>query len=156
MTRSHSIAATAAFALALLVPPAHAADVHVGINVGVPPPPAFVFESPPPLVVVPGVPHVQYAPGVSVNFFSYGDRYYTYDNGAWFVAHGHRGPWSYVERGAVPAPILHVPYRYYHVAPRAVGGSRWRHDRGHGHSKHWNHDRGYDRHGKHNGKHKHH
>ena len=124
MTRSHSIAAAAtAFALAgALAPPVQAADVHVGIHVGVPPPPAFVFEAPPPLVVVPGVPHVQYAPGVSVNFFAYGDRYYTYDNGAWFVAYGHRGPWSYVERHAVPGPILHVPYRYYHVAPRVVSG----------------------------------
>ena len=44
----------------------------------------------------------------------------------------------------VPAPVLRVPTRYYHVPPRLVGGGHW-HGNGkasyhHGNGKNWNHD----------------
>jgi hypothetical protein len=148
MKRLSIIASSLTFAAAL-AGPASAADVHVGIHVGVPPPPAIVFEAPPRLVVVPGAPRVHYAPDVSVNFFSYGGRYYTYDDGSWFVAHDYGGPWGYVERRHVPHDILVVPHRYYHVAPRLVGGGHWDRDRGNGHYK-YNQGKG---HGKHKGGH---
>ncbi len=135
---------------AVLAAPARAADVHVGVHIGVPPPPAIVFEAPPRLVVVPGYPHVHYAPDVSVNFFSYGGRYYTYDNDGWFVAHDHGGPWRYVDRRHVPGPLLRVPSRYYHVPPRLVGGGHW--DRGRGD---WGRDRGHRGHGRGHGQGKH-
>jgi hypothetical protein len=173
MKRIHIAAALiAGFCAAPAVHPtaADAADVHVGVNIGIPAPPPIVFEAPPRLVVVPGVPTVHYAPDVSVNFFAYGGRYYTYDDGAWFVSDYDRGPWSYVERRYVPGPVLHVPTRYYRVPPRLVGGghwhdghrhnesrgyhshrSKWRGD-GHGHGKHWK-----EGHGKgHGNGHKHH
>ena len=144
---------------AVLAGPASAADVHVGIHVEVPLPPPIVFEAPPRLVVVPGAPHVHYAPDVSVNFFSYGGRYYTYDDGNWFVASDYGGPWGYVERRSVPNAILVVPHRYYHVPPRLVGGGHW--DRGHGHYEyneykhgngHWK-NKGGHHHGGGHGKH---
>jgi hypothetical protein len=125
------IATTISAAPAFHTAPASAADVHVGVNIGIPAPPHIVFEAPPRLVVVPGVPHVHYAPDVSVNFFSYGDRYYTYDDGYWFVSDYDRGPWTYVERRYVPGPVLHVPTRYYHVPPRLVGGGHWHDDHRH-------------------------
>ncbi|HXJ33947.1 MAG TPA: hypothetical protein VMS22_07875 [Candidatus Eisenbacteria bacterium] len=96
---------------------AYAADVHVGINVGVPPPPAFVIPAPPRLVAVPATPVVQYAPELSVNFFAYGGSYYTYNDGAWFVASAYNGPWTYVDYARVPRPVRVVPYRYYRVPP---------------------------------------
>jgi hypothetical protein len=89
-------------------------DVNIGINIGHPPPPPLVLAAPPPLVVVPGSP-VYYAPGVNVNFFAYGGRYYTYHDGGWFVARSHRGPWAFV--AAPPQPVLAVPVAYYKVPP---------------------------------------
>lgn len=129
------------------------AEVHVGVHIGIPAPPVFVYERAPRLVVVPGVPHVEYAPDVSENFFVYGGRYYTYYDGGWFVADGGRGPWTYVERRYVPAPILRVPSRYYHVPPRVVRGNHWHGKNAsyyrHGNDKHWDHGhgRGHDSHG---------
>lgn len=151
--------ATAAFAALVASTAPASADVHVGVHIDVPPPPVVTFAAPPRLVVVPGVPHVHYAPDVSVNFFSYGGRYYTYDDGSWFVARGTDGPWGYVEQRYVPAPLLRVPSRYYHVPPRLVGGGHWddrhyyrgddRHD-----GKHWKKDKKHwKKHG--NGKHGH-
>ena len=137
----HRALLATAFAAAVASTPPAFADVQVGVHIDIPPPPVVTFAAPPRLVVVPGVPHVHYAPDVSVNFFSYGGRYYTYDGGNWFAARGADGPWGYVEHRYVPAPLLRVPSRYYHVPPRLVGGGRWdrhsyrdddRHD-----GKHW-------------------
>src|SRR5262245_8302360 len=97
---------------------AGATDVHIGVNIGVPAPPPIVVTAPPPLVVVPTTPAVRYAPSLSVNLFVYGGRYYTYDNGAWFIASAYDGPWAYIERTYVPRPVLVVPARYYRVPPR--------------------------------------
>jgi hypothetical protein len=144
--------AAALIATTIAAAPAIAADVHVGVNIGIPAPPHVVFQAPPRLVVVPGVPAVHYAPDVAVNYFSYGDRYYTYESGNWFVAHADRGPWTYVERRYVPAPILRVPHRYYRVPPRLVGGGHWHdghHDDGRHYKSHKSNWRGdhHDRHG---------
>jgi hypothetical protein len=96
---------------------ARAADVHVGIEIGVPAPPPIVVSAPPQLVVVPGVPTVQYAPDLGVNFFFYGGSYYTYHGGAWFVSAAYGGPWTYVEHVHVPRPLYAVPHRCFHGAP---------------------------------------
>jgi len=150
----HRALLAAAFAAVAASTTPASADVHVGVHIDLPPPPVVTFAAPPRLVVVPGVPHVHYAPDVSVNFFSYGGRYYTYDGGNWFVARGTDGPWGYVEHRYVPAPLLRVPSRYYHVPPRLVGGGHWdrhydrdddRRDRKHWkkNKKHWKkHGRG--------------
>ncbi len=117
------------------------AEVHVGVHIGIPAPPAFVYTAPPRVVVVPGVPEVEYAPDASENFFVYGGRYYTYYDGDWFVASGERGPWTYVERSYVPAPVLRVPTRYYRVAPRHVDRGHWHNGRAsyHGNPHHMEH-----------------
>jgi hypothetical protein len=144
--KAASITAVILAGLTFAAAPVRAADVHVDVNIG---PPAWVYEAPPHVVVVPGVPHVYYAPELGVNFFTYGGRYYTYDQDRWYVAHGGHGPWTYVERRYVPAPVLRVPTRYYHVPPRLVGGGHW--NRGsygghgkakyhHGNDKHWKND----------------
>ncbi len=118
-----SIAAVAFALVTVAAVPAARAEVHVGINIGVP---AWTWAEPPRVVVVPGVPDVHYAPDVNVNFFTYGGRYYTYGDDRWYVANGNRGPWTHVERRYVPGPVLRVPSRYYHVPPRLVGGGHWR------------------------------
>lgn len=98
----------------LFAQPAHA-DVNIGISVGTPPPPVVV-TAPPQLVVVPGS-SVYYAPGVSFNLFVYAGRYYSFHNGAWFVASSHRGPWTLVAVERVPAAVLAVPVAYYKIPP---------------------------------------
>ena len=114
-----------------------AADgVKIGVNISVPPPPQVIVTTPvppvvgappvvvtppivatpPQLVVVPGSP-VFYAPGVNMNFFAYGGRYYSFHHGGWFVATKHGGPWVAVAPGRIPRPVLAVPVAYYKIPP---------------------------------------
>jgi hypothetical protein len=110
---------------ATAVGPAAADGVRIGIDIGVPSPPAVVVVPPPPpvvvagppaLVIVPGSP-VLYAPSVSINLFSYRGRFYSFHEGAWFVATRHGGPWAVIAPARVPQPVLAVPVRYYKVPP---------------------------------------
>jgi hypothetical protein len=133
------------------------AEVNIGINIGVPPPavvvapvppPAVVVAGPPQLVVVPTTPAVRYAPGLHVNLFFYDRSYYTFHEGAWFVAPTYGGPWVYVERA--PRALRIVPARFYKIPPGHM-------KRIHGHRRgkhHHRHDRD-DRHGRRHGHGKH-
>jgi len=105
--------------------PAAADGLRIGISVPVPAPPMVVVTpprppvvvvAPPQLVVVPGSP-VFYAPSASMNFFAYGGRYYTFHEGAWFVATTYGSPWVAVAPAKVPRPVLTVPVAYYKVPP---------------------------------------
>jgi len=118
--------------VAIILGPSAPASAGVDIHIGIPAPPSIVIEAPPHLVVVPGVPRVHYAPDLPYNYFAYGDRYYTFHEGAWFVSPGYRGPWTYVERVRVPRPLLGVSTRYYRDPPRREY-YRERESRGHPH-----------------------
>jgi len=105
--------------------PAAADGVRIGISVPVPAPPTVVITpprpplvvvAPPQLAVVPGSP-VFYAPGASMNFLAYGGRYYTFHEGAWFVATTYGSPWETIAPARVPRPVLAVPVAYYKVPP---------------------------------------
>jgi hypothetical protein len=125
-------------ALALGVSSAVAGDVKIGVNIGVPAPvvvapappvvvappavavvvapPPIAFAAPPALVLVPGSP-VYYVPSANLNVFVFGGRYYSFHEGAWFMAPNHSGPWAMVPAGRVPQPVLAVPHAYYKVPP---------------------------------------
>jgi hypothetical protein len=92
-----------------------AGNVNVGIHVGVTPPP--VVLAPPPLVVVPGTTQVHHVPTAAFNLFVHRGRYYSFHNGAWFVAAGHRAPWTVIAIDALPAPVRAVPVSHYKVPP---------------------------------------
>ena len=120
----HPLAIAAGFAL-MAAGPAAADGVRIGVSVPVPAPPTVVVTpprppvvvaAPPQLVVVPGLP-VFYAPGASMNFFAYGGQYYTFHEGAWFVAKTHGSPWVTIAPARVPRPVLAVPVAYYKVPP---------------------------------------
>ena len=115
---------------------ARAADVHIGVNIGVPPPPQIVVPAPPQLVVVPGSP-VYVAPSVPYNFFYYDGIYYVSHEGHWFSSPSTGGPWVFVRR--VPRPVLAVPTRYYRMPP----GHMKHHGPGHGHGHDRDRDRGH-------------
>ena len=132
---------TAIFCL-IVAGPVGADGVKIGVTIGVPAPPPVIVTTPPPpvvvappvvvtppvvitppivatppqLVVVPGSP-VFYAPGVEMNFFAYGGRYYSFHRGGWFVATKHGGRWVAVAPGQVPQPVLAVPASYYKIPP---------------------------------------
>jgi hypothetical protein len=100
----------------LSVAAASAAQVNVGVNIGVPAPPPIVLPAPPPVVVVPNSP-VSYVPSVNYNLFVYSGRYYTFHDGAWFYANRHSGPWTFMPTGRVPRAVIGVPVTYYKVPP---------------------------------------
>jgi len=150
MNRARCLWIVSCLAIVALSEPA-VAHVQVGIQIGLPPPPAVLIE-PPQFVVVPSTPAVRYAPAASLDVFFYGGRYYAWQDG-WFVA-AHLGePWAYIEPAQVPRPVLVVPARYYHKIPPGhrkrlyytgppgphYGPDGW--DRGpHGHKPHHKHD----------------
>jgi hypothetical protein len=105
----------AALVLTVVVPVR--ADVRVDIGINLP--------GPPTLAVIPGAP-VYYAPHTHANVFFYGHQYWLFHAGGWHVGPGWNGPWVVVSPVYVPAPILHVPVRYYKAPP--------------GHWRHWRHD----------------
>jgi len=131
---------------AVVCGPAAAADVHVGINIGIPAPPPIVVTAPPRLVVVPTTPAVRYAPDISFNFFAYGGRYYTAHEGAWFVATAYGGPWTYVERA--PHAVRIVPARYYRIPPGHRKKAYGKKAHGHPHGGPPGHAYGHEKHGR--------
>ena len=93
---------------------AAAAEARVGVTIGVTPPP--IVLAPPPLVIVPGT-QVHHVPTASFNLFVHGGRYYSFHNGAWFVAAGHRAPWTVIAIDALPTAVRAVPATHYKVPP---------------------------------------
>lgn len=92
-------------------------DVNSGIDVGAPaPPPPFVVTAPPRVVIVPGT-AVYRIPSASFNLFLFGGRYYSFHNGAWFLAASYSGPWKQIAVAHVPKPVLGVPVSYYRIPP---------------------------------------
>jgi hypothetical protein len=94
-------------------------DVHIGI--GIPPPPAVVFESEPQLVVVPGT-QVFYLANPDYDLYRYGGYYYVNRDGYWYRSRSYRGPFGYVEYGRVPRQIVVVPGNFHHYP---VHPSNW-------------------------------
>ena len=110
---------------------APAARAQVSVNINVSPPPV-IFAAPPRVVVVPKTP-VYYVPDTSYNVFVYEKHYYSFHEGAWFIANTHRGPWAFVPVERVPRPVIAVPVRYYKVPPgHARHGDGGSHGKGHG------------------------
>src|SRR5207244_740796 len=96
--------------------PAHA---QVNVNIG------LQFPGPPTFRVVPGTP-VYYAPQAPANVFFYGQQYWAFANGGWYIGPTWNGPWAVVQPVQVPAPILQIPVAYYPVPPPQWRG--WRRD----------------------------
>jgi hypothetical protein len=106
---------------------ASTAHAQISININVAPPPV-IFAAPPRVVVVPRTP-VSYVPDTTYNVFVYDRHYYSFHEGAWFLADSHRGPWVFVPVERVPPPVLKVPVKYYKVPP---GHARRAEGEGHG------------------------
>ena len=113
--------------LALAALSALTAEAQVSVNINVAPPPV-IFHAPPRVVVVPNTP-VYYVPDTTYNVFVYEKHYYSFHEGAWFIATAHGGPWVHVPVERVPRPVVAVPVTYYKVPP---GHARRMEGEGHG------------------------
>jgi hypothetical protein len=88
----------------------------------------------PRLARIPGYP-VYYAPEVDSNYFFYDGMYWVYDGDDWYASSWYNGPWTLIDRLAVPLYLLRVPVRYYRHAPSYFRG--WRADAPPRWNEHW-------------------
>ena len=121
-----SMVALGVVALGGTLSPVAAADVRIGVNIGIP---GVVVAPPAPVVIAPGTP-----------LYYYGTHYYTHYNGGWFFGPGYGGPWTYVPVARVPRQIIAVPNAYRRMPPgharHIAGPPPWAHERGHGRHRH--------------------
>jgi len=124
--------------LGMLLSNVAAADVQVGIGIGLPNV-SIGINIPlyPELEVVPGYP-VYYAPRLEANLFFYDGLYWIYQDDYWYASSWYNGPWWVVEPEVVPVFILRVPVRYYRHPPAYFVG--WRYDAPPRWGEHWGHD----------------
>lgn len=85
--------------MASIAIPVTAAQVHIGVNIG-PPPPVIVHSAPTMLYL--GQPGVYAAVGVPYDIFFVDGRYYYYRGPNWFWGPGYGGPWTYVTQSSLP------------------------------------------------------
>lgn len=104
------------FAVLVVAPAgAHAGtSVSWSVTVGnAPPPPVIEFRREPRLVVVPGSTVYVLEDDCDYDVFRYGVFWYVYQDGYWYRARTHRGPFGVVNARYVPAAISNVPARYW-------------------------------------------
>jgi len=112
--------------LAMFTAKAQAAEVHINVNIGAPPP--IVVRSAPTMVYL-AEPAVFVAVGIPYDLYFVGGRYYYVRGNNWFGAPGYGGPWNYVAYNSLPPGLrkfkparLHElrerEYRVYRVSSR--------------------------------------
>jgi hypothetical protein len=143
--------------LGMLTAKAQAAEVHINVNIGAPPP--IIVRSAPTMVYL-AEPAVYVAVGIPYDLYFVGGRYYYFRGNNWFWAPGYGGPWNYVVHSSLPPGLrkfkparLHDfrdreyrvyrvssrDYRYndrYFVADYGRPGKSHGNGRGRGHNKH--------------------
>jgi len=116
--------------LAMLTVAAEAAEVHINVNIGAPPP--IIVRSAPTMVYLPE-PAAYVAVGIPYDLYFVGGRYYYLRGNDWFWAAGYGGPWNYVAYSSLPPGLrkfrparLHEfrerEYRVYRVYSRDYPG----------------------------------
>jgi hypothetical protein len=92
-------------------------SVQLGIS-SAPPPPTFVFQEEPRVVVVPrSTVYVVDDNRVDFDCFRYGVYWYIYNDGYWYRARSHRGPFRAIEVRYVPSAVVGVPPRHWKRHP---------------------------------------
>ncbi len=102
------------------------AEVSVGVNINLGPPPIVVPE-PPELILVPRT-QVYFVPGVDFEVFFYNGWWWSPRGERWYRSRLYNGPWHTVERRIVPGPVIRVPrdYRSVYVRERHIPYREWR------------------------------
>jgi hypothetical protein len=97
--RRFGLALAAALFVCVLAVPARAAEVHVSINIGAPPP--VIVHAPPRLVYL-QEPAVYVAVGIPYDIFFVGGRYYHARGSHWYWAPRYGGPWNPIVYRSLP------------------------------------------------------
>lgn len=92
--------------LVMVSPVPTMAEVNVGINIGIPLPPAIVFTSPPQLIVLPGT-YVYVSPDVDADIFFYNGWWWRPWEGRWYRSREYKSGWSY--HNSVPSFYREIP-----------------------------------------------
>ena len=109
-------------------------SIRVQLNIGnAPPPPVVVYEAPPPMVIVPGgTVYVVSDPRCDYDFFRFGVYWYIWNDGYFYRARSHHGPFRVIEARYVPAAIWNVPSRHWkrhpHGGPPGLAKKKYRGD----------------------------
>jgi hypothetical protein len=112
--------------LATVAGTAQAAEVHVNVNIGAPPP--VIVRSAPTMVYL-AEPAAYVAVGIPYDLYFVGGRYYYFRGNNWYWAPGYGGPWNYVVYSSLPPGLrkfktarLHEfrdrEYRVYRISSR--------------------------------------
>jgi len=112
------------------------AGVNVNINFG---PPTVVMAEPPAMVMIPRT-QVYFAPDPQLDIFFYGGYWWSPQGDRWYRAQAYNGPWVFVERRYVPAPVYRVPrdYRAIYKRERHIPYGQWKKEaRFHEREDHW-------------------
>ncbi len=120
-------------AAVIATPAAATAGTSVGWSVTIgnaPPPPVVVFRQEPRVVVVPGstVYVLHEDDDCDYDVFRYGVYWYIFNDGYWYRARTHRGPFAAVSARYVPAAIANVPPRYWRHPHGGPPGQMKRHN----------------------------
>jgi hypothetical protein len=146
MRKGFGVVLASALWIGVLALPARAAEVHVNVNIGGPPP-VYVYSAPPPVYVYPAPrlvylaePAVYVAVGIPYDIFFVGGRYYYYRGNDWYWGPGYGGPWRSVAYRSLPPGLRKFrverlrdyrdrEYRAYRVYdhPSSRGRGRGRH-----------------------------
>ena len=92
--------AGAAFAVAWGISEPARAEVSVGVNINLGPPP-IVVSAPPAVVMIPGS-QVHFVPDPQIDVFFYGGYWWSPRGEQWYRARAYNGPWGVIEPRRVP------------------------------------------------------
>ena len=102
--------AGAAIAAAIGVSEPARAEVSVGININLGPPP-IVVSAPPAVVMIPQT-QVYFVPDPHIDVFFYGGYWWSPRGEQWYRAKAYNGPWGVIEQRKVPRAVIYVPQDY--------------------------------------------
>jgi hypothetical protein len=145
MRRGLVLLAAMGLSVPVSIPASAGTSVDIGVTIGgAPPPPVIVVREEPRVVVVPGssVYVVRDRHRYDYDVFRYGVYWYVYNDGYWYRARWHRGPYRHIRVKYVPRAILAVPAKHWkrhpHGGPPGLmrhggppGLMKKRHDRDH-------------------------
>ena len=104
------------FAVIAVWPAVAFAGTSVGWSVTIgnaPPPPPVVFHREPRVIVVPGSTVYVLEDDCDYDVFRYGVFWYVFNDGYWYRARTHRGPFRVVSARYIPNAIANVPGKYW-------------------------------------------
>ena len=105
------------------------AEVSVGINVNLGPPP-IVVSAPPAVVMIPHS-QVHFVPDPNIDVFFYGGYWWSPRGEQWYRARAYNGPWGVIELQRVPRSVVYMPrdYRTRYGHEHQVPYGQWKKER---------------------------